>query len=81
MADGTLKLAVSAPPENGRANAAVVELLAEVLGLRARQLKLVRGAGSRTKVIAVDGLEASEVMRRLEAALARSTGGKGRDGE
>jgi len=70
LADGTWKLAVTAPPADGRANAAVVELVADVLGLRARQVRLVKGMGSRSKTIEIDGLEAAEIERRLAAALA-----------
>ena len=77
MGDGTLKLAVSAPPEGGRANAAVLELLAATLGVRARQLQVVRGAGARSKVVAIEGLEGAQVAERIDAALER----KDADGE
>ena len=77
MADGTLKLAVTAPPEDGRANAAVLELLAGTLGVKVRQLEVVRGASSRAKVIAVEGLEAADVARRIDAALAERRDGDG----
>ena len=69
LADGALKLAVAAPPEGGRANAAVVELLAEALGLRARDVKVVRGMGSRTKLVEVEGLADGAVRSRLSEAL------------
>jgi hypothetical protein len=81
MDDGTLKLSVSAPPEGGRANAAVLELLAEILGLRPRQLQLVRGASSRAKVVEVEGLEAGALTQRLDRALESAVKGKGADGE
>ena len=69
MADGTLKVAVAAPPEGGRANEAVVELLAGTLGIRTRQVRVVRGAASRAKTIVIEGLESAEVEARLAAAL------------
>lgn len=69
LASGEWKLAVSAPPEDGRANEAVVELLATLLGVKRRQLAVARGTSSRSKVIEVEGVEAAEVERRLEAAL------------
>jgi uncharacterized protein len=68
-ADGSLVLAVGAPPEDGRANQAVAELLGETLGVRARDIEIVRGARSRTKLIEVQGLEERELMQRLERAL------------
>lgn len=70
MADGTLKLKVSEPPEEGRANRAVEALLAETLGLRAQAVKVVRGQAARSKTVAVDGLDAAAVTARIDAALA-----------
>lgn len=78
LAGGEWKVAVSAPPEGGRANEAVVELLAELLGVKRRQLVVARGAASRAKTIEVTGLGPGEAERRLAAALAAS---KGTDGE
>jgi uncharacterized protein (TIGR00251 family) len=73
MDDGTLKLTVSAPPEGGRANQAVVALLATALGIKARQVVVARGASSRRKTIEIDGLDEAEVRRRLDAALGKRT--------
>lgn len=70
LADGTWKFAVTAPPEGGRANAAVVEGVAEVLGLRARQVTVVAGAASRSKTIEVAGLDAGTIDAKFTAALA-----------
>src|SRR6185436_6301466 len=47
MADGTLQLAVTAPPEDGRANRALCELVSTLLGVKPRQVQLARGASSR----------------------------------
>jgi uncharacterized protein (TIGR00251 family) len=69
LADGTLKAAVTAPPEDGRANAALARLIAEVLGVEARAVTIARGAGSRSKTIEVAGLDETELNRRIEAAL------------
>lgn len=78
LANGDWKIAVGAPPEGGRANEAVVELVAELLGVKRRQVTVTRGVSSRTKTIEVAGLETGEAERRLAAALAAS---KGNDGE
>jgi uncharacterized protein len=78
LVNGDWKVAVSAPPEGGRANEAVVELLAELLGVKRRQVVVARGASSRAKTVEVTGLETGEAERRLAAALAAS---KGNDGE
>ena len=74
LASGEWKLAVTAPPVEGRANEAVVELLSELLGVSRRQLRVARGAASRGKWIEVEGLTEAEVSRRLAAALAGAGG-------
>jgi len=67
--NGMLKLAVSAPPEDGRANERLVQLLAELLGLRANQVVLLAGERARVKEFRVD-LPSSEARARLAARLA-----------
>ena len=57
---------VAAPPERGRANEALVGLLASVLDVPAGSIRVVGGQRGRTKVIEVDSLDAEEVERRLE---------------
>jgi len=60
-----LKVRVKAPPERGRANQAVCDLLAELLGVARSAVTVERGHGSRDKVLAVDGLTEGEVLERL----------------
>jgi hypothetical protein len=67
-----LKVEVTTAPEGGAANRAVERLLAEALGIPARDVAVVVGATSRSKVIAVDGLAVAEAAARL-AAAAKST--------
>ena len=74
---GGWKVAVSAPPEDGRANEAVVELLSELLGVRRRQLVVARGASSRSKWIELTGLDGTEAERRLAAHLGPGTEDEG----
>lgn len=69
LEDGTLKLAVAAPPEGGRANRAVEALLAGALGLKGRQVRVTRGLSARAKTVEIEGLEPDEVQRRLAARL------------
>jgi uncharacterized protein len=75
-ADGALQLSVSAAPEDGRANRAVLELLAEALGVGVRSLKVERGEASRSKWIAIQGLAGSEVRERIDRAIEASRGGR-----
>lgn len=65
---GALKVAVRAPPERGRANDAVIALLAHALGLPRRAVQVVAGATRRDKTVAISGLDSSEVRSRLARA-------------
>ena len=66
--DGALKLEVRAAPDRGRANEAVIRLLAGVLGVGRSQVAVIAGTTGRDKVVSVSGLSAVDVARRLEAA-------------
>lgn len=54
LGDGQLKVAVTATPEGGKANAAVRDALARALGVAKTRLELTRGATSRDKVFRLD---------------------------
>ena len=62
------KVRVAAAPERGRANHELVELLADVLGVPRASVRLVSGAGSRRKVVEVEGVGEQEAARRLTSA-------------
>ncbi len=59
-----LKVRVTAPPVEGAANEAVVEVLAEALGVPRRMVRIVAGDAARNKVVEVDGVSA-EAVRAL----------------
>jgi uncharacterized protein len=61
---GALKVAVTAPPEDGRANAAVAKTLAKALGIPKSRVTLISGGTSRNKVFRVQGIGV-EPIRRL----------------
>ncbi len=63
--DGTLRVRVKAPAERGKANDAVLRLIASELGLPASHLTLKRGGGSRDKLLYINGMTDEEVRRRL----------------
>jgi uncharacterized protein (TIGR00251 family) len=67
--NGRVRVAVRAPPADGRANAELLEVLGDALGLRAASLELVRGGRSRLKSVHLP-LEPAEARRRLLALLA-----------
>jgi uncharacterized protein (TIGR00251 family) len=62
------KVRVTAAPEDGRANEAVLDLLAERLDLPRRSLSIVSGHAAREKVVQLDGIDRAEGERRLEGA-------------
>ena len=70
--EDVLEVRIAAPPREGRANAALIQYLAEVLGVSPSRLSIVGGHRARHKRVAVEGLEQDEVWRRLEARMPRS---------
>ena len=70
---GALVVQLAAPPVDGKANDALIETLAQALGVARRDVVLVRGDTSRLKVIELRGLTRAEVEARLAAAFAAST--------
>lgn len=74
LADGAdgqvvLKVAVTAVPEGGKANAALLKLLARIFRLAPRDLAVVRGATDRRKTVAVTGVPAVLAARITEGLL------------
>ena len=63
--EGVLKIRVTAAPQDGEANQAVLRLLSRVLGVPRGAVRLMGGAASRDKWIEVDGMDAAEAKRRL----------------
>jgi uncharacterized protein (TIGR00251 family) len=66
---GSLRVAVTAAPEKGKANAAIAALLAEGLGCRSSRIALISGETSRQKRYLIEGLTTDELRQRLAAVL------------
>jgi hypothetical protein len=64
-----LKVAVTAPPEDGRANAALVEVLKDWLGVKRSQVELLTGATNRNKVFLVRGVTPEQLTAVLQQKL------------
>jgi uncharacterized protein len=60
-----LKVSVSAPPLDGRANVAVVEFFSEVLSVPSSAVQVVAGERSRNKIVRIAGCSGTEVQRKL----------------
>ncbi|MGE0229606.1 MAG: DUF167 domain-containing protein [Dehalococcoidia bacterium] len=65
--DDTLYVRVTAPPVDGKANEALVRLLADRLRLPRGAVRIVAGHAAREKLLALDGINVEEVHRRLHA--------------
>ena len=64
--DGTiLRVKVSAPPIKGKANQELISFLRRLLGVSKGSVNIVRGHTTRNKVVAIDGLNQEEIMKRL----------------
>lgn len=67
---GELSIRVTAPPDGGKANAAVCSLLAKVLGVPKRSVRVMRGEAARHKQVEIDGLQAADLERAFGEAHA-----------
>lgn len=67
-----VKIAVAAPPEDGRANAALVAAIAEWLDVKRSQVELIAGASQRNKAFLIRGVSVEDLTSRVEARLAGS---------
>ena len=66
---GALKVAVTAPAQDGRANTAIVEALREALGLRRSQVELATGHTSRNKTVLLRGVTQADITQRIADLL------------
>ncbi|MCK5777371.1 MAG: DUF167 domain-containing protein [Rhodospirillales bacterium] len=64
--NGVIKIAVTAVPEKGNANAAVIKLLAKAWRLRKSDMEIVQGATDRNKVLRITG-DGREILAKLRA--------------
>ncbi len=65
LSDGTVKVHLTAPPIEGKANEALLKFLAKILGVPLRQLEIVAGANGRDKLISVIDMDANTVHKKI----------------
>jgi uncharacterized protein (TIGR00251 family) len=63
--EGRVRVRVTAPPEGGKANKAVIALLSDALGVAKSDIALVKGHTGRDKTLVIEGLDRSQVLSRL----------------
>jgi uncharacterized protein (TIGR00251 family) len=68
---GALKVAVTAAPEQGKANKALIEVLSKALGVKKSQIELLNGAASRDKRFLIRGAAAAQVLAAIEEKLSK----------
>jgi uncharacterized protein (TIGR00251 family) len=69
IAEGALRIRLTAPPVEGAANAAAREFLAGLLGVPRRAVELARGQTARAKTFRIDGLDPAAIRSRLAGTL------------
>jgi uncharacterized protein len=62
---GAIVVRVTAPPLDGRANEALCRLIAKRAGIGVRRVSILRGAGSREKVVGVEGIGVKDLRSAL----------------
>jgi uncharacterized protein (TIGR00251 family) len=66
MHDGRIKIAVTAPPVDGEANAAVIELFARQLGIARGCVEVIAGASSRRKTLRIEHVTAQQIAELVK---------------
>jgi len=67
--DDVLHIKIAAPPVQGKANAALLAFLSDILGMSKSRLSIERGATGRMKMIVVEGMSQEEVSERINNRL------------
>jgi uncharacterized protein len=65
LSDGTVKVHLTAPPVDGKANEALLKFLAEVLDVPLSHLDIVAGMGGRDKLISVTDMDADILHKKI----------------
>jgi uncharacterized protein (TIGR00251 family) len=71
MDDGTVKIRLTSPPVDGKANRALIKFLSALLDVKANQLEIVAGMTGRNKLIVINGLGAQYVDERILNSLSK----------
>jgi uncharacterized protein len=67
MKDGVLQMRVGAPPDKGKANKELIDVIAEKLGIKKASVLIVKGQTSRYKTVIIEGLSGEELLKRISS--------------
>jgi uncharacterized protein (TIGR00251 family) len=67
--DGTVKIRLTAPPVDGKANQALIEFVAKLLDVKTSQIEIVAGQTGKDKLLTIIGLRPEEVQKRILANM------------
>lgn len=70
LSDGTVKIRLTAPPVEGKANLALVDFLSDIIGVPPSQIEIVAGATGRDKLVSVLDMDAETLHKRILQHLA-----------
>ena len=65
VVDGIIRLRVSAPPVDGKANVRCIALLSKALGIPVFAVQIIRGERSRVKFLRIQGMSEQEIFKKL----------------
>lgn len=63
--DGMLSVKITAQPEKGKANSALIKLLSDTLGIAKSRIEILRGTTSRRKTVSIEGMSPGTVIDKL----------------
>jgi len=69
MSDGTIKIHLTAPPLEGKANAALIEFLADILKVPRKNIEIVAGKRGRNKIVSILDMDPQTIQAHLESHL------------
>ena len=69
LGDGTVKVKLTAPPIDGKANKALIKFLAEILDVKQSEIEIIAGEKGRNKLVSIYGLDSETVNRRISGLL------------
>jgi uncharacterized protein (TIGR00251 family) len=74
---GVLQVRIAAPPVKGKANKELTDFLSKTLGVRKSSISIIKGQTSRNKVIAIEGMNREDIIKRLSLQVLGEKGKRG----